>query len=509
MAEKEVIREFLVALGVQIDQGGAKKFVSTVLGMCKIAGQTSATIAGVAVAVEAMTSKFAHNMEKLYYASRRTKASAENIQALDFAASQVGLHGDEARVALEGMAKAIRLNPGLTGLLKNLGIAPEGKDTVHTMIDLVKQLAKMPHYIGAQYAAMFGMDEETFLMMKDDIPKLEAAAARRITMNREAGVNADEAAAASKRYMNTLRELWERVEVLGNGIAVKLLPYFDSFNTSVNNALNSFSKTLSETDMEMQWGAIGAAVHAVKEEFQGLFNYLSTSIPDAVLQFGNMMLALKRGQIGKALDYSGALVAALVDGTSTPDKSRRSASGKIGGLGGPTSAPGGGGGATALFAGLERTYGLPAGLLDRMWAQESGRGTNMLSKAGAQGHFQFMPATAAEYGIAGKENDLTSSAGAAARYMSDLARRYGGDFQMALAAYNGGMGNLDKKGLGGMPSETKDYVSKIGGPGGINLTANTKIDITGGDAAENGRAVGSALDKVYADLVRNGVGAVR
>ena len=58
-----------------------------------------------------------------------------------------------------------------------------------------------------------------------------------------------------------------------------------------------------------------------------------------------------------------------------------------------------------LFASLEQQHGLPAGLLDAVWATESSRGKRMLSPAGAQGHFQFMPATAKQYGLT-DANDL-------------------------------------------------------------------------------------------------------
>lgn len=112
------------------------------------------------------------------------------------------------------------------------------------------------------------------------------------------------------------------------------------------------------------------------------------------------------------------------------------------------------------LASLEKKYGLPAGLLDRIWSTESGRGKNMLSKAGAMGHFQFMPATAREYGLA-NPYDFDQSSDAAARKMRDLLKQYGGDLQMATAAYNFGQGNLARTGLSGVPKETRDYVAKV------------------------------------------------
>jgi hypothetical protein len=40
---------------------------------------------------------------------------------------------------------------------------------------------------------------------------------------------------------------------------------------------------------------------------------------------------------------------------------------------------------------------LPDNFFDRMWSQESGRGANMRSQAGAEGHFQIMPKTRAAF----------------------------------------------------------------------------------------------------------------
>lgn len=113
-----------------------------------------------------------------------------------------------------------------------------------------------------------------------------------------------------------------------------------------------------------------------------------------------------------------------------------------------------------LFASLESKYNLPSGMLDAVWKQESGRGKNMLSKAGAEGHFQFMPKTARQYGLA-DPYDLPSSAEAAARMYGDLSKKYGGDVTKMLAAYNWGQGNLDRKGLESAPAETLGYIKNI------------------------------------------------
>lgn len=133
--------------------------------------------------------------------------------------------------------------------------------------------------------------------------------------------------------------------------------------------------------------------------------------------------------------------------------------------------------AQATFARLEKKHKLPAGLLDSVWETESARGKNMLSPAGAMGHFQFMPKTAAEFNLK-DPYDLNQSADAAARKLEGLLKQYNGNVSMAAAAYNWGQGNLDRQGMKNAPAETKDYVDKIAaGIGRANAVAASNMPV--------------------------------
>lgn len=122
------------------------------------------------------------------------------------------------------------------------------------------------------------------------------------------------------------------------------------------------------------------------------------------------------------------------------------------------------------FSALEKKYGLPSGLLDSVWQQESSRGKNMLSPKGAQGHFGFMPKTAAAYGLK-DPNDLAESSDAAARMYRDLLKSNGGNLPGALASYNWGSGNLARQGMGAAPKETRDYIGSVMGRMGASNAA--------------------------------------
>lgn len=111
---------------------------------------------------------------------------------------------------------------------------------------------------------------------------------------------------------------------------------------------------------------------------------------------------------------------------------------------------------------LEKRYGLPAGLLSAISMQESRGNPNATSYVGAKGEFQFMPATARRFGIAGQERNTAVASEAAAKYLSQHLRMFG-DLDKAIAAYNAGEGNVKK--YGGIPpfKETKGYVKGVRG----------------------------------------------
>ncbi|HBZ8725067.1 TPA: lytic transglycosylase domain-containing protein [Klebsiella pneumoniae] len=114
------------------------------------------------------------------------------------------------------------------------------------------------------------------------------------------------------------------------------------------------------------------------------------------------------------------------------------------------------------FGTLEGKYGLPAGLLSSVAATESGGDPYAVSPKGAKGPFQFMDGTARDLGLKGMDvYDPHKSSDAAARYLRFLLDATGGDLEKTLASYNWGLGNVQKKGMDNLPSETRNYVPKV------------------------------------------------
>ena len=104
--------------------------------------------------------------------------------------------------------------------------------------------------------------------------------------------------------------------------------------------------------------------------------------------------------------------------------------------------------------------GIDPGILAGLLEQESNWKVGAVSKAGAKGLGQFMPDTAAEWGV--NVNDPISSINGAAKYLAYLRDYFNGDMRLAIYAYNGGMGNIERYG-GPIPGsrENQEYYGNV------------------------------------------------
>jgi soluble lytic murein transglycosylase-like protein len=107
-----------------------------------------------------------------------------------------------------------------------------------------------------------------------------------------------------------------------------------------------------------------------------------------------------------------------------------------------------------------RRMGVSADLVRAVIQVESAFNPSALSNKGAMGLMQLMPATAQELGVVNPfEPDQNIRGGVA--YLKRLLERYDNKVELALAAYNAGMGNVEKYGAVPPFRETRDYVRKI------------------------------------------------
>jgi soluble lytic murein transglycosylase-like protein len=99
-------------------------------------------------------------------------------------------------------------------------------------------------------------------------------------------------------------------------------------------------------------------------------------------------------------------------------------------------------------------------LLASVVKAESGGNARAVSRAGAQGLMQLMPATAADLGVSDSFKPEQNVRGGST-YLDALLTRYHDNLALALAAYNAGPAAVDK--YNGIPPyrETKLYVARV------------------------------------------------
>jgi hypothetical protein len=234
MADSVVIREFLVALGFRVDEKGLKNFKEGVEGTTKGVKQLIATVSGAALTVSAGVAAFASKLERLYFVSQRTGASAANLRGFEFAARNMGVSADAATGTIENLARFLRNNPAGEGYLATLGVQTrnangELRDTVDIMSDLGKALASKPTWLASQYGNILGIDENLLLAMRNG--DFERLLKQYREMSQTTGL--DKAADDAHQFMTQLRGIGTAFENLAirveGAMLQKIGPQLDRF----------------------------------------------------------------------------------------------------------------------------------------------------------------------------------------------------------------------------------------------------------------------------------------
>ncbi|MDQ5372562.1 hypothetical protein [Klebsiella pneumoniae] len=277
----ETLKDFLISLGFKVDEAGARKFDAVVAGTTLKAIELGVKVEAAALSVVAFTAKIASGLDDLYWASQRTGATVEGIKQIGYAVSQVGGSVDGARGSLENLARFMRNNPGAEGFLNRLGV--QTRDASGNMRDMAtiftgvgQRLSSMPYYRANQYAEMLGLDENTLMAMRRGIGEYMG---QYNAMKKAIGFNPDQAAAASNRFMTSLRSLSEAASMardkIGSNLADGLAGSLDRLRRQILENFPKIEGAITGTVKGILWAGemVGRVIYRLIQLGQGISDW--------------------------------------------------------------------------------------------------------------------------------------------------------------------------------------------------------------------------------------------
>ncbi|WP_163593269.1 transglycosylase SLT domain-containing protein [Klebsiella variicola] len=322
----ETLKDFLISLGFNVDEAGAKKFDAVVAGTTLKAIELGVKVEAAALSVVAFTAKISSSLDNLYWASQRTGATVEGIKQIGYAVSQVGGSADSARGSLENLARFIRNNPGAEGFLNRLGV--QTRDASGNMRDMAtiftgvgQRLSNMPYYRANQYAQMLGLDENTLMAMRRGIGQFSG---EYTAMAKAIGYNADVAAVSSNKFMTSLRSFGLMAgmarDKIGSSLANGLAGSLDRLRRQILDNFPKIEGAITAGVKGVLWFGeiIGRVVYRLIQLTGDIINWwksLSTETRQVIEVFGALMIAWRllnsafaMSPIGRVIMLGAALI---------------------------------------------------------------------------------------------------------------------------------------------------------------------------------------------------------
>lgn len=294
MAQQDVIREFLVALGFKTDEASLNKFKRGVEEVTKKVAALAVAAEAASLALGAAVQKFAANMDSLYFAGKRTGTTVKGIKAVQFAARQLGATSEEAAGALESMARFMRNTPAGEAWLKGM-LGVDSRDAAGNLrglddviVDVGKSLAGMPTYQANGLAGMLGIDEKMMLAIRSGDFGRFVDQFKSMTKGTDYEAAAEKARAFQEKLIALMEKIDQLIVSVGDRLLSKLMPQLERFAAWV------------EKNGDLLANRLGSAMEAILR--------LSDSLAPALGALADMFIALDKATEG----WSTKLIAAGV-----------------------------------------------------------------------------------------------------------------------------------------------------------------------------------------------------
>lgn len=167
-------------------------------------------------------SEIARKYSDLYYVAQRTGTAAANLSSLRFGGEQIGVGADQMTAIVNNMAAAIRMSPGLGGVLRSLGgdfssLATgtgAARDRTREFLGFVDQMAKQAPYYRDRLGQMFGIPPDVMEQLVLNRATLRKTFDDYSATLRKAGIDEDAFYKRSAQISRDWASLWGHAELI-------------------------------------------------------------------------------------------------------------------------------------------------------------------------------------------------------------------------------------------------------------------------------------------------------
>jgi lysozyme len=303
---RDIMKEFLVSIGFETDSSSYRDFQNKLDKVTKQFVELSAVVATAAAEIGVMVTKTAADMTRLYFASERAGTSIQNLMAIKFAGSQIGIGADQMAAAVERMASTLRSNPQMAIFFGGKPNADATQNFIALLTKLQAWDAKGPlgHVMAANIAQMFGISEPEMVLLLKQLPELIRAQREFKEAAARAGVDVNKLGPEFTKFTQDLGKLWQSVELLGIAFGGTLLPFAEKLVHALQTAVDFMLR-------------LNAATHGISTAIAGIGLALTAAMGGAAAVAGGLAAvgvggaAVAGGLAGGALIAIVATVAAI------------------------------------------------------------------------------------------------------------------------------------------------------------------------------------------------------
>lgn len=304
----DVLKEFLVAIGYKVDEPSQKKFTDSIRVATVQAQLLSNALELAAKAVVRAVADMAAGFEDLYFSSKRTHASVENIKAFGFAAGQLGSTAAAARQSLENLSRHMRESPGWEGILQRQGVHTRDangamRDRVKILEDLADTFQHEGYRKGLYPAEILGFDENTYRAMRD--PRFRGYLEQYKNITKEMGFNPDTTARGAHHFMNSWRTIGEQLSSIGGAAMSRLnssgvLQKFSQFLAQHGKQIADILSKIANAALDLAEAFLKIAVSPQAKTFLDWLDKKIVDLGNHTNLFGDILMAVFASKAMKA-----------------------------------------------------------------------------------------------------------------------------------------------------------------------------------------------------------------